>query len=93
MALNEKAAKNLEEGKRFLAENQKKEGIRALPNGLQYKVLAEGSGKIPQATDTVAVNYRGTLLDGTEFDSSYKRGQPATFRSTASSEAGPRPCS
>jgi len=80
LRLKEKAAKNLEEGKRFLAENQKKEGVRALPNGLQYKVLTEGSGKTPQATDTVTVNYKGVLIDGTEFDSSYKRGQPATFK-------------
>jgi len=78
--MKEKAARNLEEGKRFLAENQKKEGIKTLPSGLQYKVLAEGSGKTPQATDAVTVNYRGTLIDGTEFDSSYKRGQPATFK-------------
>ncbi len=76
----EKAVKNLEEGKRFLAENQKKERITALPSGLQYRVLTEGSGKTPQSTDTVTVNYKGTLIDGTEFDSSYKRGQPATFR-------------
>ena len=78
--LQEKAAKNLEEGKKFLEENQKKEGIKALPSGLQYKILAEGSGKTPQATDTVTVNYKGTLIDGTEFDSSYKRGKPATFK-------------
>jgi len=78
--LKEMAAKNVEEGKKFLAENQKKEGIKTLPSGLQYKVIAEGSGKSPQATDTVTVNYKGTLIDGTEFDSSYKRGQPATFK-------------
>ena len=78
--LKEKAAKNLEEGKKFLAENLKKEGVKALPSGLQYKVLAEGSGKTPQASDTVTVNYKGTLIDGTEFDSSYKRGQPTTFK-------------
>ncbi len=78
--LKEKAAKNLEEGKKFLADNQKKEGIQTLPSGLQYKVLTEGSGKTPKADDTVRVNYRGTLIDGTEFDSSYKRGQPATFK-------------
>lgn len=75
----EKAAKNLEEGKKFLAENQKKEGIKTLPSGLQYKVLTEGSGKIPKLEDRVSVNYKGALIDGTEFDSSYKRGQPATF--------------
>jgi FKBP-type peptidyl-prolyl cis-trans isomerase FklB len=78
--LKEKGAKNLEEGKKFLVENQKKEGIKTLPSGLQYKVLTEGSGKTPKAEDTVTVNYKGTLIDGTEFDSSYKRGQPATFQ-------------
>jgi FKBP-type peptidyl-prolyl cis-trans isomerase FklB len=78
--LKEKAARNLEEGKRFLLENQKKEGIKTLPSGLQYKVLAEGSGKTPLETDAVTVNYRGTLIDGTEFDSSHQRGQSATFK-------------
>jgi len=78
--LKELTAKNLEEGKRFLAENQKKEGIKTLPSGLQYKVLTEGSGKMPKADDTVTVNYKGTLIDGTEFDSPYKRGQPASFQ-------------
>jgi len=77
--LMEKSAKNLEEGKKFLAENQKKEGVKTLPSGLQYKILTEGIGKIPKAEDTVTVNYKGTLTDGTEFDSSYKRGQPATL--------------
>ena len=76
----DKSEKNLEEGKKFLAENHKKEGIITLPSGLQYKVLIEGSGKKPTTGDTVTVNYRGTLIDGTEFDSSYKRGQPATFK-------------
>src|SRR4030042_2548837 len=78
--LKEKAAKNLEEGKKFLVENQNKEGVKTLPSGLQYKVLTEGSGKIPKLEDRVTVNYKGTLIDGTEFDSSYKRGQPATFQ-------------
>jgi FKBP-type peptidyl-prolyl cis-trans isomerase FklB len=78
--LKEKGAKNLEDGKKFLAENKKKEGIKTLPSGLQYKVLTQGSGKMPKAEDTVTVNYKGTLIDGTEFDSSYKRGQPATFQ-------------
>ena len=78
--LREKTEKNLNEGKAFLAENKKKEGIKTLPSGLQYKVLTEGSGKTPKAEDTVTVNYKGTLIDGTEFDSSYKRGQPATFQ-------------
>jgi FKBP-type peptidyl-prolyl cis-trans isomerase FklB len=78
--LKELAAKNLEESKKFLAENQKKEGIKTLPSGLQYKVLTEGTGKTPKETDNVTVNYKGTLIDGTEFDSSYKKGQPATFQ-------------
>jgi FKBP-type peptidyl-prolyl cis-trans isomerase len=63
----------------FLAENGKKQGIVTTASGLQYKVLAAGSGASPKPTDTVVVNYRGTLLNGTEFDSSYKRGQPASF--------------
>ncbi len=73
------AAKNKKEGEEFLAKNKGKEGVKTLPDGLQYKVITEGKGKSPSATDTVTVNYRGTLIDGTEFDSSYKRGQPATF--------------
>jgi len=71
--------KNKKEGDAFLAENKKKEGIKTLPSGLQYRVIKEGTGKTPKDTDTVVTNYRGRLLDGTEFDSSYKRGQPATF--------------
>lgn len=63
----------------FLDDNKKKEGVQTLPSGLQYKVLKGGSGKKPGADDTVTVNYRGTLIDGKEFDSSYKRNQPATF--------------
>ncbi len=66
-------------GDAFLAENKKKEGVRTTPSGLQYKVIKEGDGKKPTAGDTVTVNYRGTLVDGKEFDSSYKRNQPATF--------------
>lgn len=73
------ADKNKKEGAAFLAENKKKEGVKALPGGLQYVILSEGKGKQPKATDTVTVQYRGTLIDGSEFDSSYKRGQPATF--------------
>jgi FKBP-type peptidyl-prolyl cis-trans isomerase FklB len=73
------AEKNKKEGEDFLAVNKKKEGVIALPSGLQYRVLKEGKGKSPKATDNVTVHYRGTLIDGTEFDSSYKRGQPATF--------------
>ena len=71
--------KNKKEGETFLAENKKKEGVITLPSGLQYKVLKEGTGKQPSADSTVETNYRGTLIDGTEFDSSYKRGQAATF--------------
>jgi FKBP-type peptidyl-prolyl cis-trans isomerase len=70
---------NKKEGDAFLVANKIKEGIVTLPSGLQYKILQEGTGPKPAAADTVVVNYRGTLLNGTEFDSSYKRGQPATF--------------
>jgi FKBP-type peptidyl-prolyl cis-trans isomerase len=69
----------LEKGKAFLAENAKKEGVKTTPSGLQYIVITEGTGKSPKATDVVLVHYRGTLLDGTEFDSSYKRNQPISF--------------
>jgi FKBP-type peptidyl-prolyl cis-trans isomerase FklB len=71
--------KNKKEGEAFLAENKKKKGVVALASGLQYKVIKAGTGKKPKPTDTVTVHYRGTLIDGTEFDSSYGRGQPATF--------------
>lgn len=71
---------NKEAGEKFLAENKKKAGVVTLPSGLQYKVEKTGNGPIPKATDNVKVNYRGTLIDGTEFDSSYKRKEPATFR-------------
>ncbi len=71
--------KNKKEGDAFLAENKKKPGVVTLPSGLQYKILKDGIGKSPKATDTVTVNYRGTLISGKEFDSSYKRGTPATF--------------
>jgi FKBP-type peptidyl-prolyl cis-trans isomerase len=70
---------NKKAGDAFLAENKTKEGVVTLPDGLQYKILKEGSGAKPTATDSVVCNYRGTLINGTEFDSSYKRGQPATF--------------
>ncbi len=73
------AERNRKEGEVFLAENGKKEGVVSLPSGLQYKILRSGDGSSPKATDTVETNYRGTLIDGTEFDSSYKRGQPAVF--------------
>jgi len=71
--------KNAADGTKFLAENKKKEGVKTTASGLQYKVMKEGAGAQPKETDTVTVNYRGTLINGTEFDSSYKRGQPATF--------------
>jgi FKBP-type peptidyl-prolyl cis-trans isomerase len=74
------AQDNLAQGKTFLEENAKKEGVKTLASGLQYKVITQGSGATPEATDTVLVHYRGTLIDGTEFDSSYSRGKPATFR-------------
>jgi len=73
------SAENKKQEEAFMAENKKKEGVKTLSSGLQYKVLKEGNGPQPTLYDTVTVNYRGTLLNGTEFDSSYKRGQPATF--------------
>ena len=69
----------LEQGEKFLKENATKEGVKATASGLQYLVLTEGTGKSPKATDTVLVHYRGTLLNGTEFDSSYKRNEPIEF--------------
>src|SRR5215469_8290224 len=71
--------KNKADGDKFLAENKKNPGVKATASGLQYKVEKEGTGAQPKPTDMVTVNYRGTLIDGTEFDSSFKRGQPATF--------------
>ncbi len=76
---NEMTGKNKAEGQAFLAENGQKEGVITLESGLQYKVIKEGDGVLPKAEDTVVTQYRGTLIDGTEFDSSYKRGKPATF--------------
>jgi FKBP-type peptidyl-prolyl cis-trans isomerase len=70
---------NKKEGAEFLEANKTKEGVVTLPSGLQYKILTEGTGPKPAASDTVVCNYRGTLISGTEFDSSYKRGQPASF--------------
>jgi FKBP-type peptidyl-prolyl cis-trans isomerase FklB len=67
------------EGAAFLADNKSKDGVVTLPSGLEYKVLTQGTGPKPTASDTVVCNYRGTLINGTEFDSSYKRGEPATF--------------
>jgi FKBP-type peptidyl-prolyl cis-trans isomerase FklB len=71
--------KSLAAGNAYRAENAKKPGVQATATGLQYKVVKAGTGRTPAASDTVTVNYRGTLVDGTEFDSSYKRGEPATF--------------
>jgi FKBP-type peptidyl-prolyl cis-trans isomerase len=68
-----------EAGKKFLEDNAKKAGVKTTSSGLQYKVITEGTGKKPKATETVTVHYRGTLIDGTEFDSSYKRGEPISF--------------
>ena len=79
-AIAEKYADNKAAGEKFLAENKEKEGVITLPSGLQYKVIKEGKGAKPTETDRVKVNYRGTLIDGKEFDSSYKRNEPATFR-------------
>lgn len=73
------ASKNLTEGEKFLAENKKQKGVVTLPSGLQYRVIKDGSGESPKATDTVTTHYRGKLIDGTEFDSSYSRGEPARF--------------
>jgi FKBP-type peptidyl-prolyl cis-trans isomerase FklB len=73
------ATKNLEEGKAFLEANKTNEGVKTLASGLQYKVLKEGGGSIPKATDSVTVHYRGTLIDGKEFDSSHSRGEPSTL--------------
>lgn len=79
-AIAEKYADNKAAGEKFLAENKEKEGVLTLPSGLQYKIITAGKGEIPADTCRVKVNYRGTLIDGTEFDSSYKRKEPATFR-------------
>jgi len=70
---------NLEAGRKFMEENKAKEGVVVLPSGLQYQVLESGNGKSPSAGEKVSVHYRGTLLDGTEFDSSYARGEPVTL--------------
>jgi FKBP-type peptidyl-prolyl cis-trans isomerase FklB len=75
----EQGIKNKAEGEKFLAENKTKPGVITTSSGLQYKILTEGTGPTPKTNDTVTVNYRGTFIDGTEFDSSYKRGQPASF--------------
>ena len=74
------AEPNKKEGEAFLAANKTKEGVITLPSGLQYKVLTEGNGPKPTVTDTVVCNYRGTRINGAEFDSSYKRGEPTSFQ-------------
>ena len=79
-ASKEAATKNAAEGEKFLTENKKKPDVKTTASGLQYKVLKEGSGASPKETDTVVVNYKGTLIDGTEFDSSFKRNEPASFQ-------------
>ena len=79
-AAEKKYADNKAAGEKFLAENKTKEGVKTTASGLQYKVITEGKGEIPADTCKVKVNYKGTLIDGTEFDSSYKRNEPATFR-------------
>ena len=76
---NEKAAANLKEGQDFLATNKQKEGVVELPSGLQYEILKEGDGPKPKETDKVLCHYHGTLINGTNFDSSVQRGQPIAF--------------
>jgi FKBP-type peptidyl-prolyl cis-trans isomerase FklB len=77
--MQQAGATNKKEGDAFLAANKSKEGVVTLPSGLQYKILTAGTGPKPKSSDSVVCNYKGTLIDGKEFDSSYKRGQPATF--------------
>lgn len=77
--MKKQADKNKKDGEAYLAANAKKKGVKTTKSGLQYRVIQEGKGPKPKDTDTVTVNYRGTLIDGKEFDSSYKRGEPATF--------------
>lgn len=80
---NQQSSNNAEEGKKFLEANRKKSGVITLENGLQYEILKEGNGAKPQRTDTVVVHYEGTLVDGRVFDSSVRRGEPASFPVTA----------
>ncbi len=77
--LRESVMQTKEEGEKYLAENAKKDGVISLPSGLQYKVIKEGTGKKPKATDRVKCHYEGFLIDGTVFDSSVQRGEPAVF--------------
>ena len=79
LAQKTQAKQNKEQGETFLANNKNQPGVVSLPSGLQYKVIKKGSGASPKLTDKVTTHYRGTLIDGTEFDSSYSRNQPATF--------------
>jgi FKBP-type peptidyl-prolyl cis-trans isomerase FklB len=81
--LQEQTAQNALESEKFLEENKKKEGVKTTASGLQYRVLKEGDGAIPKPEDQVRVHYRGTFIDGQEFDSSYSKGQPITFRCNA----------
>jgi len=76
---NETGEKNKKEGEEFLVKNKQKKGVKTTATGLQYRVIEEGKGDKPELNDTVTVNYKGTLIDGSVFDSSYERGQPATF--------------
>ena len=78
-AMEKKYADNKAAGEKFLAENKAKEGVVTTPSGLQYKIITKGNGAVPADSSKVKVNYKGTLIDGTLFDSSIKRGQPATF--------------
>ena len=78
----EAGEKNRKEAEAFLAENKTKQGVKTTPSGLQYKVLIEGKGKVPTSNDTVIAHYRGSLINGTEFDSSYRRGEPMEFAVT-----------
>jgi FKBP-type peptidyl-prolyl cis-trans isomerase FklB len=77
--MKEAGDRNKKEGEKFIADNKKKEGVITTASGLQYKIITKGTGASPKATDTVSVHYKGTLIDGKEFDSSYRRGQPASF--------------
>ncbi|MEQ8232873.1 MAG: FKBP-type peptidyl-prolyl cis-trans isomerase N-terminal domain-containing protein, partial [Gammaproteobacteria bacterium] len=76
----DQAAENMRRGKEYMAQNKTKDGVTTLPNGIQYEVLRKGTGAQPKKTDTVTVHYVGTLVDGREFDSSKRRGEPATFQ-------------
>jgi FKBP-type peptidyl-prolyl cis-trans isomerase len=79
LKIKELADKNKKEGEKFLAENKEKESVKTTESGLQYMVLEKGDGPVPEEDDEVTVHYKGTLIDGTEFDSSYQRGEPVTF--------------